>query len=280
MNPLYTKHSSLIAFIVISFSCFGQFSSYTNEQPLLKHLAKEQLYTERIFLLTHLQDSAFQILVNLEKAWTYHASNNFSLSQKHYQQVSFDSIIHYRFSDDYLILLFKQYELKKISELIKNPLLPKSSNAHFFEKVSVSIDLMELKVSPSEIETIRSPSPLKEAYGRAVALQRKSLVLSGLYSALVPGLGKAYYGKKREAWGAFASNLLFGVQTFESYKKAGVGSFRFIFFSTGFSLFYLSNIYGSVAGLLKARRDWRKQLHHEVCTTYFISNSSTHPHYR
>jgi hypothetical protein len=278
MSQLYIRHCLLMVFMAVSFTCFGQFYSYKNEQPLLKHLAKEKLYTERIYLLTQLHDSAFQTSINLEKAWTYHAVNEISLSLQQYEELSFDSIVRYGFSNNYLSVLFKHYELKKIGELIKNPLLL-NNNANSLESIALSVDLMELRVLPDKIQTLSLPDPLKDAYSRSTVLQRKSLVLSGLYSAILPGLGKAYYGKKKEAWGAFAANLLFGTQAFESYRKAGVKSFRFIFFGTGFSMFYLSNIYGSVAGLLKARRDWKKQLHHEVCETYFTTTHRLHPLY-
>lgn len=280
MSPHSIKYYSLFFSFAVSCSCFGQFTSFKKEQSFLQHLAREQLYRERISLLTLLRDASSQALIDLETAWTYQALHNDSASRQYYERVVFDSIVHYNFYPDYLGLLFKQKELAKINQLLIHPILNKKESDEFRNKLSISLNLYTLNYTHADIQSLALSDQLKSVYKKTLTLQQKSPALAGLYSSLVPGLGKAYYGKKKEAWTAFAATALFGIQAFESYRNAGTNSFRFIFFGTGFSLFYLSNIYGSVRGLHKAKHDWRKQLHDEIYTHHFTADRPVHPLYR
>jgi hypothetical protein len=280
MSPRCIRSYFLLILYSVSFSSFSQFTSYKKEETFLRHLAEENLFQERILLLTNLQDSSFQSLIDLETAWTYHALTNFPLAQKKYEALSFDSIIHYNFYSDYLSLHFKQKEFAKINQLLTQSKLIEKKNDNEIKKILMSVAICELKYSSTDIQSLALPDQLKSVYTHTIALQQKSPILAGLYSSIIPGLGKAYYGKKKEAWGAFAANVVFGVQALESYRNAGPTSFRFILFGTGFSLFYLSNIYGTINGLFKAKRDWKNQLHHEVSTYHFITDRPVHPTYK
>lgn len=74
----------------------------------------------------------------------------------------------------------------------------------------------------------------------------KSPFLAGLYSAVLPGAGKFYAGKKRQGIAAFLPVMSLAAITYEAYRKGGVRSARFIGFGSLFSLFYIGNIWGSV----------------------------------
>lgn len=76
--------------------------------------------------------------------------------------------------------------------------------------------------------------------------KRKSPFLAGLYSAVLPGAGKFYAGKKRQGIAAFLPVMSLAAVTYEAYRKGGVRSARFIGFGSLFSLFYVGNIWGSV----------------------------------
>lgn len=278
MNQRRIKASFTFLFLFfLSVTCFGQFNSYRKQQPFLIHLEREKLFNERLFLLSQLRDSSFSALINLERAWTYHALGKLELSKNGYGQMPFDSILHYNFDSDYINLLYKEDELTKIRNILHSPALMEKNGGT--ENFSQGLNFIDMKYRVKETGTMDVPDKLKEVYKKNVSIQKKSVALAGLYSIVIPGLGKAYYGKKNEALNAFAANLLFGIQAYESYSKAGIGSARFIFFGTGFSLFYLSNIYGSVVGLVKSKKDWKKQLHYEVGYRYFNTNNVVHPAY-
>jgi hypothetical protein len=77
------------------------------------------------------------------------------------------------------------------------------------------------------------------------AVKKKSPLAAGIMSAILPGSGKFYAGKKGQGIATFLQNAVLGVQTYESYKKAGVKSARFIIYGGLFTVFYLGNIWGS-----------------------------------
>lgn len=77
----------------------------------------------------------------------------------------------------------------------------------------------------------------------------KSPVLAGIYSAVMPGLGKYYAGKKKQAIGSFLPIASLGLLTYEAYRKGGVKSARFITFGSLFSIFYVANIWGSTVAV-------------------------------
>lgn len=87
---------------------------------------------------------------------------------------------------------------------------------------------------------------MDEYYGKLYHYKRKSPLLAGIYSAIIPGAGKIYAGKKKQGIGAFLPILSLGALTWEAYNKGGVKSARFIAFGSLFSLFYAGDIWGSV----------------------------------
>ena len=76
--------------------------------------------------------------------------------------------------------------------------------------------------------------------------QKKSPLLAGVLSGIIPGSGKFYSGKKGGAISAFIATTGLGFVTFENHRKNGWNNFATIAFGTAFALSYVSNIYGAV----------------------------------
>ena len=75
--------------------------------------------------------------------------------------------------------------------------------------------------------------------------RQKSPALAGLMSAVIPGAGKFYAGRKDEGFAAFFTVGIFAGLTAECWVKKGPKDWRTIVFGTLGSLFYIGNIYGS-----------------------------------
>ncbi|MBP5172928.1 MAG: hypothetical protein J6037_04395 [Bacteroidales bacterium] len=75
--------------------------------------------------------------------------------------------------------------------------------------------------------------------------RQKSPVLAGLMSAVIPGAGKFYAGRKDEGIASFFTVGIFAGLTAECWIKKGPKDWRTIVFGTLGSLFYIGNIYGS-----------------------------------
>jgi len=91
-------------------------------------------------------------------------------------------------------------------------------------------------------------------YESLKAFNPKSPFLAGTLSAILPGAGKIYAGKTGQGIGNMLLTGLFALQTWESYKKDGLKSARFIIFGSLLGVSYVSNIYGSVFSV-KIRKD-------------------------
>jgi hypothetical protein len=108
-------------------------------------------------------------------------------------------------------------------------------------------------------------SPQMEAIKKEYEMvPHHSPLLAGVYSAIIPGLGKLYLGYKYQAFTAFVTNALLAGQSIESYVRSGPGSVRFILSTSLFSVFYGGNILGSIFQAKKQRHDYLKQIDHEI----------------
>ena len=101
-------------------------------------------------------------------------------------------------------------------------------------------------------------------YDRLKGFPHRSPVLAGVYSALVPGLGKFYAGKKKQAIAAFLPVISLAALTYEAYRKDGVKSARFIGFGTLFSIFYIGDIWGSTLAVRIRRNEFNKEYDNKI----------------
>jgi len=100
---------------------------------------------------------------------------------------------------------------------------------------------------------------MNDYYKSLSGFRQRSPALAGLYSALVPGLGKYYAGKKKQALAAFLPVISLAALTYEAYRKDGVKNARFIGFASLFSVFYIGNIWGSTLAVKIRRNEFYKE---------------------
>lgn len=89
-------------------------------------------------------------------------------------------------------------------------------------------------------------------------IKKRSPVVAGIMSAVIPGSGKMYAGYGMQGLAALVQVLSFGAAAAESYRKAPAGprSARFIAFGSLFTVFYVGNIWGSALSV-KIKRNER-----------------------
>lgn len=75
--------------------------------------------------------------------------------------------------------------------------------------------------------------------------RKKSGLLAGGLSAVIPGLGKVYTGKPWEGLASFIKTIPLAAITYENYRVDGFKSPQFYIFGSLFALFYVGNIWGS-----------------------------------
>lgn len=108
------------------------------------------------------------------------------------------------------------------------------------------------------------PYTLQIHYNEYRHASQKKLWAAGLLSAIIPGAGKLYIGRERSFFGSFLVNTLYGITAYESIKKKGFKNGYTIFATGAFSIFYLSNIYGTIFDLKRLRIEKKKHFLYEV----------------
>lgn len=194
-------------------------------------LLKEQL---RLYNLTPASDSIHGVLYN-----TYLQLNNYD------QLVALVNLNRSSFSKkkvlDAWVLGLALDSIQKYLQL--NPLDTLANKYSLIHSI-LSLNLKKAKKKYEHID-----EPLKGQLSEAMAILKtrpKSAIISGTLSAIVPGLGKLYLGKKRDAISAFTATGVFVWQAIVGFNKKGLKSSYGLINGTFGLGFYLGNIYGSV----------------------------------
>ena len=96
------------------------------------------------------------------------------------------------------------------------------------------------------------------------AFKRKSPLVAGLLSAVVPGLGKVYAKKVGGGLSAFLTVSILGALTYENYTKRGADHPGTIVAGSLFSMAYVGNIYGSVYSVNAYRDEFYEKVNYRV----------------
>jgi hypothetical protein len=92
----------------------------------------------------------------------------------------------------------------------------------------------------------------------------KSPFVAALLSAVIPGAGKFYAGRKGQAVSSFISTVGFGLIAWENYRKLGLTNAKTIIFGAAFAGNYASTIYGSAKAVKVNENDYKNVMHQQV----------------
>jgi len=120
-----------------------------------------------------------------------------------------------------------------------------------FDRYSSQFSGQYFQISPFQDQFIQNKEGLLKA-------KRKSPLLAGVLSGVVPGTGKFYVGKVGEGYVTLLLSAILGLQVREAYKKDGPSSFRFKLFTGLFSTLYVANIWGSVLSVKIYKDDFNE----------------------
>jgi len=225
------------------------------------NLQREQIAFDNLWIKQRPHDRTFTDSLCLNNAVLYYKLNLMDSSGHSLARVSQGNNFNLHSERLYISMLILHSKLDEV----QNILYSRSNNSPsgtFFNDAQLSVKML-LRRSIDTIIPIYSPR-IKEIGDRYEIAPHHSPALAGLYSAVIPGLGKLYLGYKYQALSAFMVNTLLAGQSAESYARAGPRSFRFIASTTLFGLFYGGNILGSILSAKKQRHDYYKQLDHEI----------------
>lgn len=238
----------------------------------IDHLVNKEDYREALFLLNRC--TAQTDSLNYLKGWSHYALKELEQSTQSFLKVSKNSEFYFksRFFAAYNYTYMQNYSK---AQTLLSDLKINRDPIHDLQKFQLAgIDLLNnnYSLAKSKLEELKTTSPvlfqpiidLKNITGDLENHKIKSPALAGILSAIIPGSGKFYAGKKGEGIAAFISNVGLGLITWENYRKLGYKNVKTIFFGSLFAVNYASNIYGSVMTTKIVENDYHNVMQNQI----------------
>lgn len=241
-------------FLVILFQCIITVCYSQINNAFVKHLDEHKLFQEELYYLNSLdKHHVSQDSLNFLLAKFYLKQKNDSLFFTHYK------LSYALFNTDQKALRYIDYYFLKHNHIKQQQV--------WFNELSAMKDSSHSELNGfyntltlPENSSFQLNNTLKSEIKKYNVLSKKNPVIAGCLSAAIPGLGKLYGQRPNSAVLTFFSHALFAAQSIESVKKLGIKNGYSIFSVSLFSMFYISNIYGSFTDLKKQKIQSKKQL--------------------
>lgn len=228
------------------------------ERAFLLHLTENNLWTERLIYTQQKTNSSCNEW-KLEHAYSLSQTNNFHQADSIYSTCAELS----SFNKHRIYVAFKKRNLAWLNTQNNLP-----SEAVYC-----------LKLINSEIDSlIDAPNHkrLNTKYLEWRAIDRKSVLLAGVLS-IIPGLGKAYCGYRKQAIMSLIVNTGLAAMLIEVIYKRGTEDALFYAISGIAGTFWAGSIYGTMASLKKEKNNHLDALYLEI-TEHFLLDYAHYPH--
>lgn len=269
MTRACIREATSLLLLLTSFFTFSQ-PGYVSQPEFFAHLKENKLYAEqRAFIKIIAQQEKNQSVRDtlfLQMAFCSHLLKDSSGVCSDLENIPNPPVA---FNEKnkmlYRNLLFTYHKTERLQVFLN----AENSTDAGTKEAKVFLAMMKReKVTYGSDSLLNDRYPLKNITYRYTHRKRKSALAAGLFSAVVPGLGKLYAGYKYQAFSAFLSTTLMGAQGAEAYFRSGVRSAHFIYAAGIFSVYYLGNITGSVWAVKKKKRDTLSEIDYEIASYY------------
>ena len=282
MKNSYFTLNILILFLLPFFSSAQ--NNFSNDIKFVQYLADKEMYKEAVYVLQNVDTNKISFnqkdTLHYQLGWMLYNlkelepsannllkvsnQNNYYLKSRNFAAYNFAYLGHTDSakniydsieSKDSVLRELKNFELAGIA-LLERDTAKFSKLQHNFTYSSYTFANEEKKI--------------EQYYKEISQFKHKSPFLAGLYSAVLPGAGKFYAGKKMQAIGAFLPIISTAILTYEAYRKGGVSSARFITYGSVFTIFYVSNIWSSVIAVKVRNNDFNKNYNNKILFSMHI----------
>lgn len=259
----------------------SQNRGFTEEINFTTYLIDNAQYKDAIIVLENLDQSLFlgfpekMDSVNYFKGWSYYNIKSLDSSSFYLSQVNLNSPFYLKsnfynsFNQIYIgntataksVLANinttdqQNYNQLKMLDIAGIALLER--NFAVFDSVSLLFDYSYFPIVTEQQSFVKYATDLR-------SIKRKSPLLAGIMSAVIPGSGKYYAGYRGQAIAAFLPVVTLAGVAAENYFRGGPQSIQFIAFASLFSLFYVGNIWGSVLSVKIKRNEMYRKIDHEI----------------
>jgi hypothetical protein len=269
------KYSLFIFLYLIFHPLFSQTKDTLNQRSdlnFIQHLmqlnnpAEIKYYYEQAVLKTNTDVEQLDSIHFLLGRY-FNALDSINYANKLFSKVTIFSPFYYPASYGIYSNLIKQGKLKVASntlntieasdsKTLEDLKLFEMEGLALLENNSKAFDSLQPFFSSTNTVISSEHAFLKEQKLVRESLIRKSPFKAAVLSAIIPGLGKAYVGKKKQALAAFIRVIIPAIMTLETYRNANYQlNPQTVFFGGLFGVFYFGNIWGSALAVKTTKRE-------------------------
>lgn len=257
--------------------------TFTADMSFARYLHDREMYTQAHWVLSQIPEKALlprqSDSLHYWLGWNAYASKNLKIAAFNLMQVS-DSV-EWAQKSHFFGAYCMAFERDTAAYAAMQHIQIKDSierELQYFQLAGISLlqrdiktyELLQKKFTFSSYIMEAEERKLNTYHAKIIHQKKKSPLLAGLYSAVIPGSGKIYAGKKTQGIAAFFPVALFAGLTIEAYGVGGVKSARFITYGTLFSLFYAANIWGSVVAVKVKQREQNNYYDNQILLNMHI----------
>jgi len=274
-NSLRNK---LIHTVIILLSCsilFAQ-NDYFSAQSVLRFA--DHLYDQQDFSRAAGEYLRYQYLIsgksdsiNFKLADCYARIEKFENSNKYLEVISASSTDQFSLQKSYYQISKNDFLQKKFKKIIESEIPAVEDHFHddliflhtyslIYQRDWSGTNLLLEKHQIAKPENLQTFENLQNYCMQGATLKTKSPFFAGSLSAVIPGMGKIYTERTKDAFTSFVTTGVFGYLAYRNYQEDGVKSLRFNIYAGLSLVFYLSNIYGSVISA--------KHYNHDIVNDY------------
>ena len=259
----------LFNFLILN--CNAQRSA-SEEIKFARYLIDNEQYRDAIFILKKISPTTDSI--NYFLGWSYYNLKVLDSSSIFFDKVQNGALkqrseFYSAFNSAYLKKTaeaknaFLKIEIKNDSSLEKLRNLQFAGIA-LLERNYIKFDSCARKFSYNYFPLQSEEKKFLNYKTQLMKVKKKSPLLAGTLSAIIPGSGKFYAGYKGQAFAALITVGILGISAAECYYKKGIKSPEFITFGSLFTIFYIGNIWGSTLSVKLAREHQLREIDDEI----------------
>lgn len=207
-----------------------------------------------LYMIKDLDNSTLSLLKVNKNHSTYYKSRFFaSYNQVYLGKYSFaDSLLNsISFGNNENLPLLSLYNFEKAGISLLNQDF-ENFNSHY-SKIDTSYYFLENEAKRMPLLALKIQNN-----------RRKSRVLAGAMSAIIPGLGKIYAGKTKEGIASFMHVSVLGLITYDLYRKDKKINVFNALSAIVFGVFYGGNIYGSISCVDRVYNEKKHEIENQI----------------
>ena len=257
---------------------FNSVYAQNSEVGFIDHLYNTQQYD-------HLKLYGHRILDSVRNSELKNKTA-FLLGNIYFQEKSFESAINYfdllngdypEYNEALFYTSFSHTALKQFS-LAKETLTPLPANDSllqdfkYFQYAGIALlerDKEKFYAWNDSIQHTyyffqKQQASLESTADQLFKRKQKSPFVGGLLTAVVPGAGRFYAGKRGQGIYSFVITSFLALQTWESYRKSGPESPRFIIYGSLLTAFHIGNIWGSALSVKNYQNEYNEAANYSI----------------